>query len=184
MDLCMTAWTERKHQVQLRLSWHPMAPDDRAFVPSRCVADAATAAVTLENHFSETPEILLVLSLQCVAGCTKTQSKHLALPARTMHDCLAVSLQFPAPAAYLYKVCRLMPNSPAKAVFDSPVANRRRSSCACKGVKECFRPVYAPSRSFASAIPSRWRSRISLVRTGRRHPSRSGAGATSGSLVR
>jgi hypothetical protein len=46
-----------------------------------------------------------------------------------------------------------MPNSPASAVFDSPNATRRRNAFACAGVREYFHPTYAPSHSFASAIP-------------------------------
>jgi len=100
MNLCMAPRAQRQHQAQNGLSGHPVVHDDRALVPSRSVTDAATVAIALEDRFPQSSVVLLILTLERVAGCTQAKNQHLCVPARAMHYPLTASLHFPAPAAY------------------------------------------------------------------------------------
>ena len=70
--------------------------DDGALIPARCVTDPAAIAVSLQNGLTQAPEILLILSFQCVAGRAKSQGQNLGIATRTMHDSLKIMCHFPA----------------------------------------------------------------------------------------
>ena len=96
----MAGRAQRQHQVQNRLTRHPMMHNNGALIPSRGVTDTAAVAVAFQDRLSQATEVFLILPFQRVAGRAETKRKHLSVTARTVQDLLAAGLQFPFPATY------------------------------------------------------------------------------------
>ena len=95
MDFGMAARAKRKHQVKDRLAGSPVVNGYGAFVATGGVTDSATVAITLQNRFPQSAEILLILPLQRVAGCAQAQGQDLGIPAWTVHHPLSETCHFP-----------------------------------------------------------------------------------------
>jgi len=78
----------------MRLRTDFWAHDDRALVPSRSVAYPA-AIPAFQDRFPQSSEVLLILPLERVAGCAKSERKHLRVSARAVHDPLTNALLCP-----------------------------------------------------------------------------------------
>lgn len=76
---------ERDHERQYRFTRYSMMNGDRAFIASRRIADPATVAVSLQNRFAETTEILLILTLEGVTRRTEAERENLRIPAAAIH---------------------------------------------------------------------------------------------------
>jgi hypothetical protein len=145
MGRCMTTGTKRQHQAHHRFAGHPMMHNDGPFIAARGVTNTTAIAVTFQDRFAQTTEVFFILPLQRVAGRTQAQGNDPGVPRMAMYYPLTATFHFPAPAAYRYKVCRLMLSSLASAVFDSPVATRRRSYVPFSR-DICLRPSVPKSR--------------------------------------
>ena len=93
----MAAGAQRKHQVQDRPAGYPVVDDDGPLVTTGSVTDAATVAITLQNRFPQSIEILLILPFQRVAGRAQSQSQDLGVSAWAVHHPLNKTCHFPAP---------------------------------------------------------------------------------------
>jgi len=81
MNFGVAPRTERNHQVQNRFTGHPMMNDDGTLIPTRRVANSAAVVVTLQYRLTESTEMLLVLPLEGVTGCTEPVRENLQIPA-------------------------------------------------------------------------------------------------------
>jgi hypothetical protein len=66
-----------------------MMDDDRAFIPARGIAHAAPIPITFQHSLSQPTEILLILSLERIAGRAKAMCENLGIAAPAIYDILA-----------------------------------------------------------------------------------------------
>lgn len=85
---CMASWAERDHEMENRLSWHPVMHDDGALVTAGRITYPATVPITFQNFLAQAAEVFLVLSLERVANSTHPMREDLRLSAPAMHRVL------------------------------------------------------------------------------------------------
>ena len=134
--------------------------NDESLVAARSITDAGTMAVAFQNRLSQSAEVFFVLP-----------HKRIARPTETMGN---ASPALPAFTSLLRNVP--IEGLPANAVLSGEAGlgftqrYGRHNSFASAGVNECFRPTYAPSRSFAKAMPPAAVHGSGHVRTARKPP--------------
>ena len=70
---------------------------DRPLIATRSLTDAASVLIPFQNLLSQTAEVFLILTFECVAGCAKTHSKDLPISALAMQRTLNWTLHTYAP---------------------------------------------------------------------------------------
>lgn len=70
---------------------------DRPLIATGSLADAASVLIPLQNLLSQTAEVLLILTLERIAGWTQTERNDAKPPAWTTQAALNGVLQFPPP---------------------------------------------------------------------------------------
>jgi hypothetical protein len=88
MNFRVAPWTKRKHQAQDRLARDPVMHDDRPFIPPGSITNPAAIAVAFQHRFTQSPEILFILTFQRVAGRTQAEGENLLSPAWTVKRAL------------------------------------------------------------------------------------------------
>ena len=51
---------------------------DRSLIATRSLANAASVLIPLQDLLSQTAEVFLIMTFECVAGCAKTHSRGLS----------------------------------------------------------------------------------------------------------
>lgn len=105
-------------------------------------------------------EVFFVLALEGVAGCTQPFCKNLRISARAVHHGLPRLHCAPALTRYWCSVIRDRPKSLATTEGRSPLSSRFTSDATASAPSVAGRSLYT-HRFFASAMPSRRRSRMS-----------------------